>query len=59
MIDLLGPILFSAGAIDAPGWAHSIYNSSCRLIRLGPYFLQQVLSMFSDGPMALAVAAAA
>ncbi len=58
LIDLLGPIISSAAVVDALRWAHGIYNSSCRFIRLGPLFLQQVLLMPSDGPMALAVAAA-
>src|SRR6266852_4211135 len=59
MIDSLGPILFPAGAVNAPGWAHGIYNSSCRLIRLGPLFLRQLLSMPLDGPIAFTIAAAA
>src|SRR5713101_7222223 len=58
-IDSLGPIISSAAVVDALGWAHGIYNSSCRFIHLGPLFYRQVLLMPPDGPITFTTAAAA
>src|SRR6266852_6131976 len=55
----LGPIISSAGLVYALRWAHGTCSGRCRLIRLGPLFLRQVLSMPLNGPITFTTAAAA
>src|SRR5260370_465451 len=58
LITLLGPIRFLGGTADALKWAHCISGCCYRLLCFGLLYFCKALPMYSDGPMALADAAA-
>src|SRR5258708_17527900 len=58
LITLLGPIRFLGGTADALKWAHCISRCCYRLLCFGQLYFWKALLMYSDGPMALADAAA-
>src|SRR5258707_693020 len=57
-ITLLWPIIFLGGTTNALRWAHCISGYCYRLLCFGQLYFWKVLPMYSDGPMALADAAA-
>src|SRR5258708_6880689 len=57
-ITSLGPIRFLGGTANALGWPHCIGGCCCRLLCFGPLYFLEALLMHSDGPIALADAAA-
>src|SRR5258707_559247 len=54
----LWPNIFLGGTTDAFGWAYCIGRCCCRLLCFGPIYFWEALLMHSDGPIALADAAA-
>src|SRR5258707_15384946 len=52
-----GPNYLSAGAANAPEWAHCISGSCCQWLCLGPFFFWEALQMYLDGPIKLTAAA--
>src|SRR5229473_139068 len=54
----LWPIISLWGTANALEWAHCIGRCCCRWLRFGSLFFWEVLPMHSDGPIALADAAA-
>src|SRR5258708_3352996 len=54
----LWPNIFLGGTTNAFGWAYCIGGCCCRLLCFGPIYFWEVLLMHSDGPIALADAAA-
>src|SRR5258708_1589775 len=55
---LLWPIISLWGTTNTLEWAHCIGGCCCRWLRFGSLFFWEALPMCSDGPIALADAAA-
>src|SRR5258707_15432846 len=57
-ITSLWPIIFLGSTANALRWAHCIGRCCYQLLRFGPLYFWEALPMHSDGPIALADAAA-